>query len=165
MAEANCDRASVIMAALPAGAELEHAHEAMVAACTGATDEPLTRALIGLMLDGIPSAKTLPSAGYSDALTFSLTNGAVDDMDEYGCRIGLERFSPAIIAAAVRLVWRQHTFAPSIHEFLTLANKAKGVFRQAADQAQTLVRQREEAEGLLIRNGRLAPSDDDIPFD
>ena len=44
------------------------------------TDEGNIRILIGLMLDGLPSAKTLPSASYVDALVFCLTD--VDDDDE-----------------------------------------------------------------------------------
>src|ERR1700722_12658296 len=36
------------------------------------SDEARTRVMIGLMLDGLPSAKTLPSASYIDALVFVL---------------------------------------------------------------------------------------------
>src|ERR1700737_1614639 len=46
------------------------------------TDQANIRILIGLMLDGWPSAKTLPSASYADALVFLLTEIGDDDDDQ-----------------------------------------------------------------------------------
>jgi hypothetical protein len=124
-------------------------------------DEPNIRVLIGIMLDGLPSAKTLPSAGYIDALTFMLANPDSDD-DEPA-----SGFSALAVAATIVEVWRTKTFVPAPAEFLTLAAKKQFEFRRAYIISNRLYDLREQAEVVLIHFGDIKPEaigDDDIPF-
>jgi hypothetical protein len=127
------------------------------------TDEVTIRILVGLMLDGLPSAKTLPSASYTDALTFILSD-LEDDEDQ----LPGECFSALVIAAAVAEVWRSATFAPSLAEFLTLAKKKRLQFHRAYHVANRLYDLRCQAEDVLLILGDIKPEprgeEDDIPF-
>jgi hypothetical protein len=125
------------------------------------TDEPNIRVLVGLMLDGLPSAKTLPSAGYTDALVFLLSDLDGDEDEPIEC------FSALVTAAAVVEVWRTATFAPSPAEFLAIAKKKRREFHRAHTVASRLYDLRSQAELVLITFGDIkVPSgnEDDIPF-
>jgi hypothetical protein len=127
------------------------------------TDEANIRVLVGLMLDGLPSAKTLPSAGYTDALVFLLS-----DLDDDEDQTPIECFSALVIAAAAVEVWRSATFAPSPAEFLTLAKKKRREFHRAFTVASRLYDLRSQAELVLLFFGdikaRPVDDDDNIPF-
>jgi hypothetical protein len=126
------------------------------------TDEARSRVMIGLMLDGLPSAKTLPSASYVDALVFILSDDEADELT--GCL----NFQPLALAAAVAQVWKTSTFAPSPAEFLALARKKRSEFYRASKDADRLYNLREQAEQVLLTYGDIRPepggSDDDVPF-
>jgi hypothetical protein len=125
------------------------------------TDEPNIRVLVGLMLDGLPSAKTLPSAGYTDALVFLLSDLDGDEDEPIEC------FSALVIAAAAVEVWRTATFAPSPAEFLAIAKKKRREFRRAYTVANRLYDLRDQAEAVLLHFGDIKPrwgNEDDIPF-
>jgi hypothetical protein len=126
------------------------------------TDDGNIRILIGLMLDGLPSTKTLPSASYTDALAF-LLGGDVDDDDDEG-----DYFSALVIAAAVVEVWKSSTFAPSPAEFLSLAKKKRRQFHRAYHVANRLYDLRCQAEEILLHFGDIKDEargdDDSIPF-
>jgi hypothetical protein len=128
------------------------------------TDEANIRVLVGLMLDGLPSAKTLPSASYTDALVFVLC----DPEDDEHQSPGSECFSALVIAAAVVEVWRSATFAPSLAEFLTIAKKKRLQFHRAYQIANRLYDLRCQAEDVLLIFGDIEPEprgeEDDIPF-
>jgi hypothetical protein len=124
-------------------------------------DELKTRALVGVMLDALPSAKTLPSASYVDAVLFTLLH---DEPDRW---TGLTEFPPLAIAAAVAEVWRKMTFAPSPAELLELAREKRAEFHRFGDVADRLYELREQAEQVLIKLGDLKPppvTDPEIPF-
>jgi hypothetical protein len=126
------------------------------------TDEPNIRVLVGLMLDGLPSAKTLPSAGYTDALVFLLS-----DLDSDEDQSPIECFSALVIAAAAVEIWRTATFAPSPAEFLAIAKKKRREFHRAHTVANRLYDLRSQAELVLLTFGDIKPpsgNDDDIPF-
>jgi len=128
------------------------------------TDETIIRVLIGLMLDGLPSAKTLPSASYTDALVFLLS-----DLDDDEDQPTSECFSALVIAAAAVEVWRSSTFAPSPAEFLAAAKRKRREFHRAHQVANRLYDLREQAESILIRFGDIKSEagrgdGDDIPF-
>jgi hypothetical protein len=125
------------------------------------TDEPNIRVLVGLMLDGLPSAKTLPSAGYTDALVFLLSDLDGDEDEPIEC------FSALVIAAAAVEVWRTVTFAPSPAEFLAIAKKKRREFHRAYTVANRLYDLRDQAEAVLLHFGDIKPrpgNEDDIPF-
>jgi hypothetical protein len=127
------------------------------------TDEPNIRVLVGLMLDGLPSAKTLPSAGYTDALVFLLSDLDGDEDEPIEC------FSALVIAAAAVEVWKTATFAPSPAEFLAIAKRKRREFHRARTVAIRLYDLRAQAEMVLITFGDIEPpsgsgNDDDIPF-
>jgi hypothetical protein len=125
------------------------------------TDEGNIRILIGLMLDGLPSAKTLPSASYADALAFLLSDADHDDDDQ-------PIFSALVIAAAVVEVWKSSTFTPSPAEFLSLAKKKRREFHRAFHVANRLYDLRCQAEVVLLHFGDIKDEamgdDDSIPF-
>jgi hypothetical protein len=126
------------------------------------TDEGNIRILIGLMLDGLPSAKTLPSASYVDALVFCLTDVDDDDDDQ-------PIFSALVIAAAVVEVWKSSTFAPSPAEFLLLVKKKRHEFYRAFRVANRLYDLRCQAEEILLHFGDIKSEPvrgdgDDVPF-
>lgn len=125
------------------------------------TDEGNIRVFVGLMLDGLPSAKTLPSASYVDALVFCLTDVDNDDDDQ-------PIFSALVIAAAVVEVWKSSTFAPSPAEFLSLAKTKRREFHRAYHVAHRLYDLRCQAEEILLHFGDIkdeARGDSgDIPF-
>jgi hypothetical protein len=125
-------------------------------------DEATIRILIGLMLDVLPSAKTLPSASYTDGLVFLLSDGDEDDTSPIEC------FSALVIAAAATEIWRSATFAPSPAEFLALAKKKRREFHRAHVVADRLYDLRTQAELVLISFGdvetRRTDNEDDIPF-
>jgi hypothetical protein len=127
------------------------------------TDEANIRVLIGLMLDGLPSAKTLPSASYLDAIAFILSG--VDDEDEDQ---PIDCFAALVVAAAVVDIWRSATFAPSPAEFLALAKKKRRQFHRAYKVANRLYDLRTQAEAVLIHFGDIKPEargeGDDVPF-
>jgi hypothetical protein len=128
------------------------------------TDEANIRVLIGLMLDGLPSAKTLPSASYVDALVFILS-----DLDDDEGRSTIECFSALVIAAAVVEVWRSSTFAPSPAEFLMLAKKKRREFDRANQVVCRLYDLREQAASVLVHFGDIKleaglGEGDTIPF-
>lgn len=87
----------------------------------GPTNTAAARALFGLMLDAIPSARQLDALTYLDALMNTLLGEP--DRDEHGRDVA--GFTPVIIAAAVRKIWRESTFAPSIAEVLTTLRKTR----------------------------------------
>jgi hypothetical protein len=126
------------------------------------TDEGNIRILIGLMLDGLPSAKTLPSASYADALAFLLSD--VDDDDDDQPTI----FSALVIAAAVVEVWKSSTFTPSPAEFLLLVKKKRREFYRAFRVANRLYDLRCQAELVLLHFGDIKDEarggGDDVPF-
>jgi hypothetical protein len=127
------------------------------------TDEGNIRVLVGLMLDGLPSTKTLPSASYTDALVFLLTDVDDDDDDE-----PIDCFAALVIAAAVVEVWKSSTFAPSPAEFLLLVKKKRHEFYRAFRVANRLYDLRCQAEVVLLHFGDIkdeAMGDSgDIPF-
>jgi hypothetical protein len=127
------------------------------------TDEGNIRILLGLMLDGLPSAKTLPSASYADALAFLLSD--IEDEDEDG---PVDCYAAIVIAAAVVEVWKSLTFAPSPTEFLSLARKKRREFRRAYYVAGRLYDLRCQAEAVLLHFGDIKDEtkgdDGDIPF-
>jgi hypothetical protein len=130
------------------------------------TDELKARILIGLMLDCLPSAKTLPSASYIDGLVFTLLNDF--EVTTYS---GCCTYPPLAIAAAVKDVLKTMTFAPSPAEFLTIAQAKREEFRRFDNVAARLYDLREQCEGVLLRFGDIKPEppepgdmDDDIPF-
>jgi hypothetical protein len=124
------------------------------------TDEGNIRVFVGLMLDGLPSTKTLPSASYTDALVF-LLSGIDDDDDD-------QIFSALVIAAAVVEVWKSSTFAPSPAEFLSLARTKRREFHRAYRVAHRLYDLRCQAEVVLLHFGDIKDEamgdDDSIPF-
>jgi hypothetical protein len=126
------------------------------------TDEGNIRVFVGLMLDGLPSTKTLPSASYTDALVF-LLSGIDDDDDDQPI------FSALVIAAAVVEVWKSSTFAPSPAEFLMLAKEKRREFHRAYHVAYRLYDLRCQAEEILLHFGDIKSEparedDDSIPF-
>ena len=127
-----------------------------------APDEARTRVMIGLMLDGLPSAKSLPSASYVDALMFILSDDEQDDQS------GSVHFRPLALAGAVAQVWKTATFAPAPAEFLSLARKQRSEFYQATRTADRLYDLRCQAEEVLLNFGDITPEprggDGDIPF-
>lgn len=125
------------------------------------SDEALTRVMIGLMLDGLPSAKTLPSASYIDALVFILSDDEPDEIT------GCFNFQPLALAAAVAQIWKTSTFAPSPAEFLAVARKKRAEFYRASETANRLYDLRSQAELVLLTFGDIKPdldSGDDIKF-
>ena len=149
---------------LPDFRELLDAADAFGAAFNE-SDEANIRVFVGRMLDGLPSAKTLPSASYVDALVFILSG--VDDDDEGQ---PVDCFSALVIAAAVVDIWRSMTFAPSPAEFLSLAKKKRREFSRAYQVANRLYDLREQAEAVLLHFGDIKPDPvqhgqgDDVPF-
>jgi hypothetical protein len=125
------------------------------------TDEGNIRVFVGLMLDGLPSAKTLPSASYVDALVFLLSG--IDDEDD-----DQPIFSALVIASAVVEVWKSSTFAPSPAEFLSLARTKRREFHRAYRVAHRLYDLRCQAEEILLHFGDIKDEvpwgDGDIPF-
>lgn len=144
---------------IPAFRELLDATDAFGAAFIE-TDEGNIRVLVGLMLDGLPSTKTLPSASYTDALVF-LLGGDIGDEDD-------DIFSALVIAAAVVEVWKSSTFAPSPAEFLLLVKKKRHEFHRAFRVAHRLYDLRCQAEVVLLHFGDIKDEarggDDDVPF-
>jgi hypothetical protein len=128
------------------------------------TDEGHIRVLIGLMLDGLPSTKTLPSASYTDAMVFLLTDIDDDDDDQPT----IDCFSALVIAAAVVEVWKSSTFAPSPAEFLSLAKTKRHEFYRAFRVANRLYDLRCQAEVVLLHFGDIKDEargeEGDIPF-
>ena len=125
------------------------------------TDEGNIRVFVGLMLDGLPSTKTLPSASYTDALVFLLSG--IDDDDGDDC------FAALVIAAAVVEVWKSSTFAPSPAEFLSLVKKKRREFRRAFHVMDRLYDLRCQAEVVLLHFGDIKEDEargdgGDIPF-
>ncbi len=125
------------------------------------TDEGNIRVLVGLMLDGLPSTKTLPSASYTDALVF-LLSGIDDDDDD-------QPTSALVIAAAVVEVWKSSTFAPSPAEFLSLVKTKRHEFYRAFRVANRLYDLRCQAEVVLLHFGDIKSEegrgeDSDVPF-
>jgi hypothetical protein len=118
------------------------------------TDEGNIRVFVGLMLDGLPSTKTLPSASYTDALVF-LLSGIDDDDDDQPI------FSALVIAAAVVEVWKSSTFAPSPAEFLSLAKTKRREFHRAYHVAHRLYDLRCQAEVVLLHFGDI---EDEVPW-
>lgn len=86
-------------------------------AAFGETNPVAARALFGLMLDAIPAARNINAATYIDALTATLLSDPEVERGENGphTRGG---FTPVVLAAAMREIWRTATFAPSIAEVL-----------------------------------------------
>lgn len=127
------------------------------------TDEGNIRVLVGLMLDGLPSTKTLPSASYTDALVFLLSGIDDDDDDQPTIESAL------VVAAAVVEVWKSSTFAPSPAEFLSLARKKRREFHRAFQVANRLYDLRCQAEAVLLHFGDIKDDEargdgGDIPF-
>lgn len=129
------------------------------------TDELKARILIGLMLDCLPSAKTLPSASYIDGIIFTLLN------DVETTYTGCGSYPPLAVAATVAEVLRTMTFAPSPAEFLAIAQRKREEFRRFDNVAVRLYELREQAEPVLFHFGDIKPTppepgdmDDDIPF-
>lgn len=127
------------------------------------TDDLNIRVLIGLMLDGLPSAKTLQSVGYADTLALLLSDEDADEGDYIEC------YSALVVAAAAVEVWRTATFVPSPAEFLAIAKKKRREFHRAYVVAHRLYDLRSQAETVLVTFGDIKPTrsghdDDDIPF-
>jgi hypothetical protein len=91
-------------------------------AAFGRTDARMLRILLAMCLDAIPAAKGLNGAAFLDAAveTIRAEPGTVTEKFEGYGPITRERggFTNAVIARAVRRIWRTATFAPSIAEFL-----------------------------------------------
>jgi hypothetical protein len=140
---------------LPSTQDLARAGNLFEAAATDPTDELKSRVLIGLMLDGLPTAKTLASANYIDAMLDALLFEARDDVTR------LTTFSPPVLAGSVRKVWRVHKFAPAITEFLSIARDERTSFWNAERWTWRLYDIRCNAEDILIETGDLTIDDDD----
>jgi len=122
--------------------------------------------LVGLMLDGLPSTKTLPSASYTDALAFLLSGDVDDDDDDQPT---IDCFSALVIAAAVVEVWKSSTFAPSPAEFLSLAKTKRHEFYRAFRVANRLYESSLPGRGggccnFGDLNDEARGEGDDVPF-
>lgn len=159
-AAANRDRALRRCAALPAEAVLDRATDLFREAAIGRTDEPQTRLMVGLMLDGLPSARTLPSASYIDAMIDSILYEE-PEFEEFPGAVG---FAPVVLASTLRAVWRTLTFPPSIAEFMKLALERRFGFWDGAFKADELRAILQNAEDVLIETGDLKCNwPDDLP--
>ena len=130
--------------------------------CFVETDEAHLRAFAGMMLDGLPSAKTLQSAGYIDTMTLVLSHDEHDDDDSVG-------ISALAVAAAVLEVWRTTTtFAPAPGVMLATVKKKAKEFAAAQVTADRLYDLRCQAEQVLLAFGDIEAEhlsdNDDVPF-
>ncbi len=155
-----------LSAALPA---IDEARLALHKALTEPAPEIEARLLISAMLDGFRTKPNEGAATYADALMFTLEEFETvpkGEFDERRRRI----ISSSVMAAAVRKVWREQTFAPSIFEFCTACEDAHTYLRRAAHRAVKLSDAHDVVEDVLIETGDLKPPvpvgdlDDDIPF-
>jgi hypothetical protein len=148
-AAANRDRALRRCAKLPAEAVLDRAADLFREAAFAGTDEARSRVLVGLMLDGLPSARTLPSASYIDAMIDTILYEEPESQDFPGA-VG---FGPVVLASVARAVWGTLTFPPSIAEFMKLAHGRRSSFWEGALNAEQLIAVLQNAEDVLIQTG------------
>lgn len=112
------------------------------AAAFGETNHATARVLFGMMLDAIPAARNIDGASYLDALVSTLSAEPREEWDEYeNARVDRGGFTNTVIAAGVRDLWRNHTFAPSIAEVLTSLHCERRRLQGALRRGEWLLRE------------------------
>ncbi len=143
LGEQGCTRARTRIAHLPERDvlhdELELIHQSVFEPAT----ELQIRALIGVMLDALPTAGAQVKVTYLDAMTETLRH--TRDEGEGGAA----GFSAAVLARSIRMIWARSKFPPAIAEFIAIAREARAEFRNALRLTERLIDIRLDAEDLV----------------
>ncbi len=162
-------RALAMLQRLPDLQQLEDQREELCAAIYEPANETEARAILGLMLEGIPAAASGATVGFGDALAFAIVHADDDrDPDEFPRWKG---FSAAVLFATARRIWEKSTFTPSIAEVLEVARKVRAEHYAAYSTTNRLLALRLNAEDVVddTRPFPETPADmaadpDTIPF-
>lgn len=167
----NDDRAAALarLEMLPARQELETQLEELRAAVYHPAPEAEVRAILALMLEGIPAAASGATETYGDALSFAVIHADNDrDPDQFPKWRGL---SAAVLFVTAQRIWRKTTFTPSIAEVLEVARKVRAEHFAALSATSRLLVLRENAEDVVddTQPVEYSPADsfadpDSIPF-
>jgi hypothetical protein len=159
-------RALAMLEKLPGREVLGEQHEALREAVYEPASETEARAILGLMLEGIPAAASGATVAYGDALAFAVCHVDDDrDPDEFPKWRG---FSGAVLFATVRRIWEKSTFTPSIAEVLEIARKVRAEHYAAFSTTNRLLALRMNAEDVVADTEPVAvdacADPDAIPF-
>jgi hypothetical protein len=132
---------------LPPLAELEEQLVILHSAVFEPAPERELRAVLGVMLGGIPNAATQATTEYGDALVFSILH--VDDSrdpDDFPRYRGL---SAAVLFATAQALWLTCKFAPSIAEVIDTARRIRADYWSALAATNRLSTLRADAEDVV----------------
>ncbi|MGD9543548.1 MAG: hypothetical protein AB7U86_05140 [Methylocystis sp.] len=151
---------------IPSRELLEEQHEALRAALYEPASEREARAILGLMLEGIPAAASGATQSYGDALAFAVIHADDDrDPETYPHWRG---FSAAVLFAATRRIWTTTTFTPSIAEVIKTAREVRADYYAALARTNRLLELRANARDVIADTRRWIGADDlhedDEPF-
>jgi hypothetical protein len=148
-------------AAIPRDKEMYAARKQFEAAEQEPAPEPWLHAAIGLTLDSMPGAESLPPS-----FRFGLVDLMMHDEDVHGdYRPG---FSYAVVAKAAREIRRTCECVPSQATFLKACTKHRAGFRKLVSLTERLIELRQNSEDVLQETGDLTIGDivgDDGWFD
>jgi len=148
------ERALERLKRIPCRGAIEGQREALRVAVYEPASEIETRAILGLMLEGIPAAASGATAGYGDWLAHSIIHADDErDPDEFPLYRG---FSAAVLFATAQRVVKSSTFTPSIAEVLGPAQKVRAEYFAALSTTIRLRDLRLNAEEVA---GYLEPED------
>jgi hypothetical protein len=97
--------------ALPARDAIDQAAAMILSALQAPFAEPEARLLTGVMLDAMPTKPGEAASVSVDAMIYSLEEFRLEHQDDIAV-------PTAAIAAAIKDIWKERTFRPSIHEML-----------------------------------------------
>lgn len=154
------ERALARLEKIPGRYELEEQREQLRLAVYVPATEVEARAILGLMLEGIPAAASGATVGYGDALAFSIAHADDDrDPEQFPRYRG---FSAAVLFATARRLWATPTFTPSIAEVLEVARKVRAEHYAAFATTNRLLDLRFNAEGVVEDTN---PVEEDMAYD
>jgi hypothetical protein len=159
-------RALAMLEKIPGLEELEEQRETLRTAVYDPATETEARAILGLMLEGIPAAASGATVAYGDALAFAIVHVDDDrDPDDFPKWRG---FSGAVLFATMRRIWEKTTFTPSIAEVLEIARKVRAEHYAAFSTTNRLLALRMNAEDVVADTEPVAvdacADPDGIPF-
>jgi hypothetical protein len=128
---------------------------ALTTAFEHVADERTARAILAVMLDGLPAAGGRLSQTLVDAIAFEVMHDADGRPSKY---------SGYAVAAAMRAIWRQKTFAPSIREIIEAIEIAQAAIRDAKTTTATMLQHWQAAEALLAATDASVDDSSEIPF-
>lgn len=152
------------LARMPSRDQLQTREKAFSDALVKRADERQIRFIIATMLEAIPAAASQVTAAYIDAMVWSIEH-ADDDRDPTDRMLPPRGFSPHVLVGAVREIWMQSRFAPSIAEFVGTARAVRERYYHAWITVRRHLILIDNAERIIAKAPKgLSVDKEHIPF-